>query len=45
MGYIILADGGGRGPIASRISSDVLEALKGRTGMGMVMQSSSRLEN
>ena len=25
---------GGRGPIASRISSDVLEALKGRTGMG-----------
>ena len=34
MGYIILADGGGRGPIASRISSDALEALKGRTGMG-----------
>ena len=28
------SDGGGRGPIASRISSDVLEALKGRTGMG-----------
>ena len=34
MGYIILADGEGRGPIASRISKDVLEQLKGRTGMG-----------
>ena len=34
MGYIILAEGEGRGPIASRISSDVLETLKGRTGMG-----------
>ena len=33
-GYIILADGEGRGPIASRISKDVLEQLKGRTGMG-----------
>ena len=34
MGYIILADGEGRGPIASRISKDVLDQLKGRTGMG-----------
>ena len=34
MGYIILADGEGRGPIASRISEDVLDQLKGRTGMG-----------
>ena len=34
MGYIILADGEGRGPIASRISKDVLEQLKDRTGMG-----------
>ena len=34
MGYIILADGEGRGPIASRISKDVLNQLKGRTGMG-----------
>ena len=34
MGYIILADGEGRGPIASRISKNVLEALKSRTGMG-----------
>ena len=33
MGYIILADGEGRGPIASRISKDVLDQLKGRTGM------------
>ena len=34
LGYIILADGEGRGPIASRISKDVLDQLKGRTGMG-----------
>ena len=34
MGYIILADGEGRGPIASRISKDVLEQLKDSTGMG-----------
>ncbi len=33
MGYIILGDGGGRGPIASRISDEALETLKQRTGM------------
>jgi aspartyl-tRNA synthetase len=33
MGYIILDDGGGRGPIASRISDEALETLKQRTGM------------
>ncbi|MDG2284853.1 MAG: aspartate--tRNA ligase [Alphaproteobacteria bacterium] len=33
MGYIILGDGGGRGPIASRISKDALATLKQRTGM------------
>ena len=34
MGYIILAQGGGRGPIASRISDEALATLKQRTGMG-----------
>jgi aspartyl-tRNA synthetase len=34
MGYIILGDGGGRGPIASRISDEALATLKKRTGMG-----------
>ncbi|MAZ98468.1 MAG: aspartate--tRNA ligase [Rhodospirillaceae bacterium] len=33
MGYIILGEGGGRGPIASRISNDALSDLKKRTGM------------
>ena len=33
MGYIILGDGGGRGPIASRISDEALSHLKRRTGM------------
>jgi aspartyl-tRNA synthetase len=33
MGYIILGDGGGRGPIASRISDEALATLKQRTGM------------
>ena len=33
MGYIILGDGGGRGPIASRISEEALATLKQRTGM------------
>ena len=33
MGYIILGDGGGRGPIASRISDADLKNLKQRTGM------------
>ncbi|MDE0809109.1 MAG: aspartate--tRNA ligase [Alphaproteobacteria bacterium] len=33
MGYIILGDGGGRGPIASRISDQALATLKQRTGM------------
>ena len=33
MGYIILGDGGGRGPIASRISDEALATLKHRTGM------------
>jgi aspartyl-tRNA synthetase len=33
MGYIILGDGGGRGPIASRISDEALTTLKQRTGM------------
>jgi aspartyl-tRNA synthetase len=32
MGYIILGDGGGRGPIASRISDEALATLKQRTG-------------
>ena len=33
MGYIILGEGAGRGPIASRISTDALSDLKKRTGM------------
>ena len=33
MGYIILGEGAGRGPIASRISTDALADLKKRTGM------------
>ena len=33
MGYIILGDGGGRGPIASRISDEAIGTLKQRTGM------------
>ena len=33
MGYIILGDGGGRGPIASRIGAEALATLKQRTGM------------
>ena len=33
MGYIILDNGGGRGPIASRIDTAALESLKQRTGM------------
>ena len=33
MGYIILGEGAGRGPIASRISNDALSNLKKRTGM------------
>jgi aspartyl-tRNA synthetase len=33
MGYIILGEGVGRGPIASRISTDALSDLKKRTGM------------
>ena len=32
MGYIILGDGGGRGPIASRIGDAALATLKERTG-------------
>ena len=34
MGYIIMTEGGGRGPIASRISDEALAILKRRTGMG-----------
>jgi aspartyl-tRNA synthetase len=33
MGYIILGEGGGKGPIASRISDAALSNLKKRTGM------------
>ena len=33
MGYIILGEGGGKGPIASRISDAALSDLKKRTGM------------
>ena len=34
MGYIVLAEGGGRGPIASRLSAGALAELRARTGMG-----------
>ncbi|MBH66832.1 MAG: aspartate--tRNA ligase [Rhodospirillaceae bacterium] len=34
LGYIILAEGEGRGPIASRITQKSMENLKDRTGMG-----------
>ena len=34
MGYIILAEGEGRGPIASRISPEALDQLKTHTGTG-----------
>ncbi len=33
MGYIILGEGGGRGPIASRLPTEALAMLKQRTGM------------
>lgn len=34
MGYIILAEGEGRGPIANKLSPEQLQTLKDRTGMG-----------
>jgi aspartyl-tRNA synthetase len=34
MGYIILADGEGRGPVASRLSKEALAEIRQRTGMG-----------
>ena len=34
MGYIILADGGGRGPIAARLPRPALDELRARTGTG-----------